>query len=415
MPLLGGSSDGALAPLALPSFRRLFAARMLSWSGCAIAPIGLAFAVLRLPGGASVDGLGRVLACGVVPQILLFFVSGVWADRWPRHRLMVTANLISSTAQATAVALLWSGVARLWHLALLAAVCGAATALFLPACSAAVADSVPAELRGAANALLRLGRSTVRVGGPAAGASMVAAIGPAWALAWDAVSFAGSAALFARNGGPGAPGGPQTAFARQLREGWADFRSRRWLVVITLQSALVLSVWMVGYQMLGPVYGERFLGGAGPWGVVMSGFAAGVLGGSVLALWWRPRRTGLLCCASAVLMAMPLAAIAARVHTVGLVLAVGAAGMLASLSMTVWTGLLQEVIPRDRLSRAMSYSFFGETVTVPLGYLAAAPASRVLGLKGTLELGALLIALLGTLPLLLPEVRLLSRRVTTAG
>ncbi|MFJ9850286.1 hypothetical protein [Streptomyces sp. NPDC101150] len=41
---------------------------MVSWSGAAIAPVGLAFAVLRLPDGGSVDGLGTVLACGVVPQ-----------------------------------------------------------------------------------------------------------------------------------------------------------------------------------------------------------------------------------------------------------------------------------------------------------------------------------------------------------
>src|SRR5437867_3225668 len=82
--------------------------------------------------------------------------------------------------------------ARLWHLALLSAVCGGATALFLPACSAAVTDIVPAAMRQTANALLRLGQNTVKVGAPTAGAAVIAAVGPTWAIAWDAVSFAGS-------------------------------------------------------------------------------------------------------------------------------------------------------------------------------------------------------------------------------
>ncbi|MFF5307616.1 hypothetical protein ACFY5F_50590 [Streptomyces sp. NPDC013161] len=50
-------------------------------------PIGLAFAVLNLGGGAT--GLGLVLAAGVVPQILLLLIGGVVADRWSRATLMV--------------------------------------------------------------------------------------------------------------------------------------------------------------------------------------------------------------------------------------------------------------------------------------------------------------------------------------
>ncbi|MEW2575435.1 MFS transporter [Streptomyces syringium] len=411
----GKQARQAWAPLAVPRFRVHFGARLLSWSGGAIAPVGLAFAVLGLPGEGEGDGLGLVLACGTLPQALLLFFGGVAADRWPRVRIMVAANTVSAAAQAGAALLLWSHLARLWQLALLAAVCGAASAFFMPASSGLLADIVPARTRPAANALLRLGQTVTRVGGPAVGAALVVAAGPPSVIACDALSFAGAAALLAPLAVRGAAPAPRTAFGHQLRDGWADFRSRRWLVVMTWQSALVLPVWMAGYQLLGPVYGQRALGGAGAWGLVMSGFAAGMVGGSGVALWWRPRGVGVVACAGTAVMAVPPAAMALHTGTAGLVLAAAAAGAAASLSTTVWTGLLQDVIPPDRLGRVTAYSAFGQAVTVPLGYLAASPATRVLGLRETLGLGAVLITLLAVLPLLLPEVRLLGSPVTASG
>ncbi|MFD0381976.1 MFS transporter [Streptomyces stramineus] len=343
----GKQARRAWAPLAVPRFRAHFAARLLSWSGGAVAPVGLAFAVLGLPGEGD-GGLGLVLACGTLPQALLLFVAGVAADRWPRVRIMVTANTVSAAAQAGAALLLWSHLARLWQLALLAAVCGAASAFFLPASSGLLADIVPAELRPAANALLRLGQTATRVGGPAVAAALVVAAGPPSVLACDALSFAGAALLLAPLTSRGAASAPRAAFGHQLRDGWAEFRSRRWLMVMTWQSALVLPVWTTGYQLLGPVYGQRALGGASAWGVVMSGFAAGLVGGSGLALWWRPRGVGVVACAGTAVIAAPQAAMALRAGTAGLVVAAVAAGAAASLSTTVWTGLLQDVIPAGR-------------------------------------------------------------------
>ncbi|MET7715328.1 MFS transporter [Streptomyces sp. NPDC005407] len=74
-----------------------FTARMLSWTGSAVAPIGTAFAVLHLGGGAS--GVGLVLAAGMAPQILLLLIGGVVADRFSRAQVMVWANVTSAMAE----------------------------------------------------------------------------------------------------------------------------------------------------------------------------------------------------------------------------------------------------------------------------------------------------------------------------
>ncbi|TLQ38881.1 MFS transporter [Streptomyces marianii] len=394
------------APLTIRPYRLHFTARVLSWTGSAVSPIALAFAVLHIGGGAG--ALGLVLAASVAPQILLLLVGGVVADRLPRARVMVWSNVVCAVAEGLAAALLWSGAARVWHLVLMSGICGVAAAFFTPAAGGIVKEVVPAEARHAANALLKIAQNLVKVGGPALGGVLVAAFGSAWAIGWDAATFAASALLFARIDLKPGPVKVKTGFLADLRDGWTDFRSRRWLWVMVVQGALVVPVWLVGYQLLGPVYGARFLGGAGMWGLVVSGFTGGLVAGAAVALVWRPRLVGRVVCAGTGSLALPLAAMAAAAPLPVLVAATAAAGAGLAVSMTVWSGLVQERIPADRLSRALSYSTLGQLVPVPFGYLLAGPVSRAVGVRATLAGGALVIVLAAVVPLLIRQVRALA-------
>ncbi|MEU7159180.1 MFS transporter [Streptomyces chrestomyceticus] len=314
------------APLAVRAFRLHFMARMLSWSGSAVAPVGTAFAVLRLGGGAS--GLGLVLAAALAPQILLLLIGGVLADRWSRATVMVWTNILSATAQGGAAVLLWSGAAQVWHLVVVSALCGAASSFFTPAAGGVVVEVVPAELRYAANALLKIGQNTVKVAGPAVGGVLVAAVGSGWVIGWDALTFVGAAVLCARLGLAPAKAKVRTGFVADLREGWVDFWARRWLWVMVVQGAVVVPVWLVGYQMLGPVYGKEHLGEAAGWGLVVSAFTGGLVLGAAAALVWKVRRVGVVVCGGTGAMALPLALVLVAC-------AACAAGTGLSLSMTV--------------------------------------------------------------------------------
>ena len=110
------------APLREREFRLLFASRAISLGGSAIAPVALAFAVLDLTG--SKTDLGLILFCREVPLVVFLLVGGIWADRLPRNRVMMGANVVSGFAQATTAWLLITGTADVWHLAALAAVNG---------------------------------------------------------------------------------------------------------------------------------------------------------------------------------------------------------------------------------------------------------------------------------------------------
>jgi MFS family permease len=122
--------SAALAPLRHRPFRLLFAGRLASLAGSAVAPIALAFAVLEI-GGSPTD-LGIVLAVGAVPQIALFLFGGVVADRLPRNFVMVGSDVVSAAAQSVVAVLVLTGEAEVWHLAALNGVRGAATAFFFP-------------------------------------------------------------------------------------------------------------------------------------------------------------------------------------------------------------------------------------------------------------------------------------------
>ncbi|MDQ3161333.1 MAG: MFS transporter, partial [Actinomycetota bacterium] len=119
------------APLREREFRLLFAGRTVSLLGNAIAPVALAFAVLDLTG--SKTDLGLILAAREIPLVVFLLAGGVWADRLPRNRVMVGANVVSGLSQATVAALLIVGDAEIWQLAALAAVNGGASAFYFPA------------------------------------------------------------------------------------------------------------------------------------------------------------------------------------------------------------------------------------------------------------------------------------------
>jgi len=53
-------------------------------------PVALAYAVLDLTG--SKADLGYVLAARLVPQLGFLLVGGIWADRLPRHHVLVVSN-----------------------------------------------------------------------------------------------------------------------------------------------------------------------------------------------------------------------------------------------------------------------------------------------------------------------------------
>src|SRR5437773_11376133 len=123
-------------PLGQREFRFLFLGRTTSFVGNAFANVALAFAVLDLTG--SKADLGFVLAARSIPQVLFLLVGGIWADRLPRHRVMVASNIVSGLSQGVIAVLLLTGQAEVWRLAALGASNGLRSACFFAAATGIV-------------------------------------------------------------------------------------------------------------------------------------------------------------------------------------------------------------------------------------------------------------------------------------
>jgi MFS family permease len=381
--------------------------------GTQIAPVGLVFAILQLTGSKS--DVGYVLAARFAPQLVFLLIGGVVADRLPRHKVMVASDVISGATQAAIAALLLAGYAKLWHLIVLAAISGGASAFFGPASAGIVPQTVPAEELQRANTLLRLGMNAVTVIGPALGGIIVAATNPGWALAANAASFGGSAFFVARLRAVPREAMQAPNLVRELALGWREFVSRRWLWVIVVQFALVNAAFAGTLSVLGPIQAERHLGGAAAFGTVLSCLAAGFVLGGLTNLRFHPDRLLLAATLAVFPTVLPLVLLGFPAPLAVIAASAVVAGLGIETFGVLWDTSLQQHVPLDALSRVASYDQLGSLALTPIGFAVMGPIADGAGIRPAIW-GAAALIVVATLPVLLVrDVRELHRVPATVA
>jgi predicted MFS family arabinose efflux permease len=375
----------SLAVLRRPGFRLLFGAQAVSVLGDRMVAVALAFAVLRLGGGASAVGL--VLASRTLPLLACLVVGGVVADRTSPRATMVGADLSRVATQGALAALLIGGSPPIWVVAALSGATGAATGFFNPASTGLMPALVAPDELMQANGLRNTARAGGEIVGPAVAGVLVAAAGPGWAIGVDAATFAVSAAFLVRLRAPRATRAAPPSFLADLRAGWGEFRSRTWLWSLVCAAAVGNMLWGA-WSALGPVVAARELGGARAWGGVLAAMGVGALLGGIVAIRARPRRPLVASVLVTGLFVVPLLLLAAGAGV--LVLAVGAllAGLAMMLGGSLWESTLQREVPAAALSRVSSYDWLGSLAFQPLGLVMWGPLAAALGLSTALWLAA---------------------------
>lgn len=395
-----------LEPLRHRTFRLFLVGRTASLLGNMLAGIAVAFAVLDLTGSAT--DLGIVLAARSVPMVVFLLLGGVIADRLPRHRVLVVANLVAGASQAIAATLLLTGTATIATLVAAEAVNGASSAMVLPASSGLIPQTVPRRLLQEANALARLGQNSALVGGAAVGGVVVAAVGSGWAVAFDAATFFVSAAfLGAIRLDPQArvPGGNVLS---ELRDGWRDVTGRSWLWVVIVAFGFANAAHAGGFLTLGPVIADATFGPAG-WGLVVGAETVGMFVGGLLMLRLRLARPLLVGMLGTLPWAGVMLVLALWPQLAPLVVIGVLAGIGLEFFSVGWDLSVQENIPADRLSRVYSYDMLGSFVMIPVGQAAVGPVAGVFGVTSTLLGCAGLVAASMLLAFAVPSVRRLRR------
>jgi MFS family permease len=367
-------------------FRLLFGGQAASTIGDRITMVALALYVTRI--GSPTD-VGLVLAAHALPLVGFLLIGGVWADRLPRHRVMLVADAARAGLHALLAVLILSGSVRIWHIVAIEALFGAAEAFFRPAYTGLIPQTVPETLIQPAKAATSMLETVAGSLGPAIATALVFGVGPGWAFAADAATFVVSAALLV----PMRPRARGTTPLREtvlheLREGWGAVRSRTWVwTTIALFSIAIVCTFGTWFTLGPTVAGEQY-GDRAVYGVLTALDGAGTVIGSLLAFRWQPAypiRTGFVW---SLLWPVAIVGFALGAPLVVAALLFVAGGIGIALFVVWWETELARRVPPHLLSRVTSYDWMGSLALLPIGYLAAGPLGEALGPAAVLGVAA---------------------------
>jgi MFS family permease len=384
-------------------FPKLFGAHLVSWFGTSMVPIAMAFGVLQLTGSTSATGV--VIASQIAAQFVVVLFGGVVADRVSRRRVIVTANVAAMVGQAAMAAALISNHASVPLLMFLMAWNGIAGAFHGPALVGFLPQVVTQERLHAANALLGTARSGAFALGAACGGILVAMFGSGATIAIDAFGFGIAALLVSRIRSSEQPAVASATLLEDLRGGWAEFTSHRWLWVIVLQFSLVVASAESVYGLIGPAVAKASMGGPPDWGFISAAFGAGTLCGGFIALRLHVIRPMLFATNCVFVGAAPALMLAMSTRVWLIAVATFANGVCGQIFGVLWNTTLQRKIPADLLSRVSAYDALGSIGLAPLGVIAAGFLLESIGARTTLLIAAAMVIVPTALALLEPDVR----------
>ena len=128
----------------------------------------------------------------LVPIAVLGVLAGVFVDRWPLKRTLVSSDVIRGLL---VLALLVSTQA--WHFYAILAAISVVSSFFGPAQGVVIREAVPLHGLRSSNALMQQVMFIMRIVGPAAAGMLVGAFGPSSCYVLDAASFFASACFIA--------------------------------------------------------------------------------------------------------------------------------------------------------------------------------------------------------------------------
>lgn len=388
----GASVKRMRALLAHRDFRLFWLGQTGSAVGDRLVLVALALFVTDLTGSAT--DLGLVLGAHALPLVAFLLLGGVWADRLPRHTVVVVTDLVRFALHALLATLIFTGLVRIWHVVAIEAAFGTAEAFYRPARTGLIPQTVPEGLIQEANAFSGASDNVAELAGPALATALVVGAGAGWAFAVDAATFLLSAVLLARiRPRRRAEAATRRPFLEELRAGYRQVRSRTWVWATIAAFSLALFCGLAPFFVLGPIVARDAYGATSVYGVISTLFGVGAVLGAVGALRWRPQRPLRAGFAWCVPWPVTLALYGAGAPLVLVGLASVGFGAGFALFIVWWETALAERIPPAALSRVTSYDWMGSLALLPIGYVVMGPLADAFGAREVMVAGAGLTAL----------------------
>jgi MFS family permease len=273
---------------AAPNYRIFFVGALISNIGTWMSRVAQDWLVLVDLTDHSATAVGLVTGVQFLPALLLAPWAGMIADRFPKRRVIEitqSAMLVTSLIQA---ALILTGVVQLWHVFLLAALQGVASAVDAPARQTFVSEIVGPELLANAVGLNSASFNAARLIGPGVAGLMIAAWGTGWVFLVNGLSFLAILLALGRLETATLASPRRSRGGGQIRAGLAYVRHRPdiilLMVIVFLLGTFGLNFQMTTALMATTIYDK----GPGEYGLLGSIMAIGSLTAALLAA-RRPR------------------------------------------------------------------------------------------------------------------------------
>lgn len=359
-------------------FVLLWLSGLLVVIGSSAFPIALAVTILDAGGTATT--LGLILASRVLSSVILALAGGVWADRYKRKYIMISADLLRAILTVVLVFVTVTDLPT-WMIALVVFMMGAGEALGFPASGAILPSILPDRLLPEGNAWRAV---TARVGailGPALGGAMVALIGSEWTFLVTAAFFVvGTILLFPIQETDFERTLTENTFVRELREGLSAVRRMPWVMWLIIMASLQLMVVVGAEIVLLPVVTREEFGGNF---VYAAASVAAGLGGGISALFWakiKVPRPGLWSVLSWMLFSLSLLVLVFPVHPWLVIGVYFIVGLSTEPFGVYWPTAIQREVPRELQARVFSVDHMGSLALMPLGMALVGPITEWVGM-----------------------------------
>jgi MFS family permease len=405
----------ALRALNHRNFQLFFAGQLLSMIGTWMQSVAQSWLVYRLTGSAVL--LGAVGFASQFPVFLFAPFGGALADRYNRHRIIVSTQTVAMTLAWILTVLTLTGAVEIWHIFLLASLLGLVNAFDIPARQSFVIEMVGREDLVNAIALNSSIVNGARMVGPAVAGILVSAFGEGHCFLINALSYLAvlAALLTMRVPRRAAVRDPRSTIANIL-EGFTFVGRTPPIRALIVLLALV-SLMGMPYAVLMPIFADQILGG-GPrgLGLLMGATGIGALAGA-LSLTFRKSIYGLgrvVAFASAAFGASLILFSFSRQFWVSAALLIPA-GLSMMVQMASSNTLIQSMVPdqlRGRVMAVYSMMFMG---MAPFGAMFAGLLAARLGAPATVAIGgAVCMAGAAVFGIKLPALRAQARELIVA-
>ena len=246
-----------LAALNHRDFRVFWSGQLVSQLGTWMQRVGQAWLVLELTNSAL--KLGIITALQFMPVLVFSVLAGAVVDRVVKRRLLILTQTVLMLQAAVLTALVWTGIVRYWHVAILATVYGLANAFDMPTRQSFVAELVGRRDLMNAIALNSAMFNSARLVGPAVAGLLIARFGLAQAFLFNAVSFL---SVIIALGALRTDGHPQPSTGATLLEqiaGGLRYAAATPVIRFILSLLLSVSFFVINFNVLIPLITKHVL------------------------------------------------------------------------------------------------------------------------------------------------------------